>query len=277
VRKSSMPGNPLISIVTVALNHSEKIKKTVASVCNQSYNNIEYLVVDGGSRDGTVEMLESCSDTVDRWISEPDGGVSDAFNKGIALARGELIGLLNAGDSYEPEAVASIVSAYLASPGTDVFCGSIRLSEPQGLVVECLSSPARLDKETSVYHPTVFVRRSAYDKFGLFDLRYKYAMDYELLLRYKRSGAIFRVLNAHLANMELDGLSSVNWYHGLSEVRMARSVYFGALDVAYHHVRAIILNVLSRSLKRFGFSGVYRSYWHYRNQRSIQRGVQPKG
>jgi hypothetical protein len=70
--------------------------------------------------------------------------------------------------------------------------------------------------------------------------------------------------------MELDGLSSVNWYPGLSEVRMARSIYFGAWDVAYHHARAVFLNVLSRSLKRFGLSGVHRSFWNYRNERRAE-------
>ncbi len=270
-KKSSRKGCPLVSIVTVVLNGRQELEGTVASVLNQTYDNIEYLVVDGGSIDGSVDLLQTLGDSIDHWISAPDSGIAAAFNKGIALARGEIVGLLNAGDLYERGAVAAVADAYLASPGVDVFCGSIRLKESEAPPIECLSSPSRLENETSVYHPAVFVKRASYERYGLFDERYRFAMDYELLLRFRRSGATFHVLKIVLADMKLDGASTTHWFLGLREVQKARAGYFSPANVAYYHVKAVLLNILARALKKLGMGNIYRANWRIKNLRTANR------
>lgn len=264
----SAPGRPLVTVVTVVLNRVTDLERTVASVRNQSYDNVEYIVIDGGSVDGTVELLSKLGASIDYWVSEQDNGIAAAFNKGIALARGELIGLLNAGDVYETGAVKKVVDAFVSSPSMDVICGGIRLTEGNSPAILCFSEPARLDKETSVYHPTVFVRRSAYERHGPFDESYRFAMDYELLLRFKRRGSAFAALPEVLAEMKLGGVSVQHWRQGLEEVRRARKLYFSSADVAARHLSALLLNLGARGLKRLWMGGLYRAYWKIRSMRA---------
>jgi len=103
---------PLVSIITVVLNGRKTIEQTILSVRNQSYANIEYIIIDGGSTDGTINIIEKYSEGVDFWISESDNGLYDAMNKGIGYANGELIGLLNSDDYYESDAVSRVIEAY---------------------------------------------------------------------------------------------------------------------------------------------------------------------
>jgi glycosyltransferase involved in cell wall biosynthesis len=262
---------PLVSVVTVVLNGKEKLSRTVESVLKQTYANIEYIVIDGGSTDGSIDLLRSLDDSIDRWISEPDAGIAAAFNKGIGLANGELVAFLNAGDWYEPEAVAAVCRAYLQHPDSDVVCGAIRLQNPDSSSLVCFSDPSLIEYETSIYHPSVFVKRSSYEKFGGFDERYRYAMDYELLLRFSRLGAKILNIAVIIANMTLDGVSYENWYSGLKEVRSARSQYFPRYEVRYRHWLAVVKNIAARGLKLTGLSNIYRSYWTARNDRLIKQ------
>ena len=121
-------GYPLVSVVTVVRNGVASFRRTAESVWSQTYPAVEYIVVDGGSTDGTRELIESLGDHIDLWISEPDDGISDAFNKGIALARGEVVGLINSDDWYEPDAVAAAVTALkrseLTSPSASCSIGA---------------------------------------------------------------------------------------------------------------------------------------------------------
>jgi len=265
-RKTTASGHPLVTIVTIALNKKAGLGRTAESVKKQMYDNIEHIVIDGGSTDGSVDLLRSLDDSIDHWISEPDSGIAAAFNKGIGLANGDLVAFLNAGDWYEPDAVAAICQAYVQHPGSDVICGAIRLRNPDSSALVCLSDPSRVEEESSVYHPAVFVKRSAFTNIGMFDEHYLYAMDYELMLRFKRRGAKFLSITAVIANMNLDGVSYKHWYSGLSEVRQARAVYFPSYDVLIRHWIAVIKNLAARTLKMTGLSGVYRFYWYNRNE-----------
>jgi len=125
----SRHGRPLIGVITVVLNGWGRIEKTIESISQQDYENRQYTIIDGGSTDGTLDILKKHDIQINRWISEPDRGISDAFNKGIRLAKGGLIGILNAGDWYEPNALQTIVDAYRAHPEADVFCGGLRFWE----------------------------------------------------------------------------------------------------------------------------------------------------
>ena len=263
----------MLSIITPSLNSGKFIEKTISSVLGQSGVDLQYIIIDGGSTDGTLDAIRAHKGKINYWISEPDNGISDAFNKGIRQANGDIIGILNVGDWYEADTLRNVVDAFSSHPDVDVVCGAIEFWEEGLARLHCNSNPEALDEETSVYHPTVFVRKSAYLKYGVFDEEYRYAMDYELLLRFKRQGAKFLTLEKTLANMNLYGISYRNWYEALKEVRNARTKYFPQYNVTYYHLLAISKNLIARTLKMVGLRYVYQAYWQSKNQR-IRRGTE---
>jgi hypothetical protein len=164
-----------------------------------------------------------------------------------------------------------------ASIGTSsaIVCGAVEFWEEGSPQLHWHSNPEALDMETSVYHPTVFVKKPSYLKYGMFDESYRYAMDYELLLRFRRKGAKFLSLEKTLANMSLNGISYKNWYSALKEARRARSQYYPWYNVAYYHAIAVLKNLIARGLKRGGLRSIYRAYWESRN-RNIAARLQRK-
>lgn len=214
-----MSRKPSISIITPTYNASRYLEQTLASVAEQDYPATEYIIVDGGSTDATMDIIRAHSGLVTRWVSEPDNGISDAFNKGIALATGEIIGIINADDYYHPGALAAVAKAVCEQPEYDVYYGDA--------IYERFDSGGvfrfRPDKDVGkniwrrmpVSHPATFVRRTAYERYGLFDTRYRLAMDYELVMRMYRGGARFHYVEEILSHFRygqpcrLDGLREV--------------------------------------------------------------------
>lgn len=202
--------NPLISIITVVFNGEKTLERTIASVISQDYGDIEYIVVDGGSTDGTLGILRKYDNRIDYWISEPDEGIADAFNKGIALSRGEIIGLINADDYYLPGALSKVASAYRAA-GSEVIIHGNMLVEKDGRKVRIRPRPfPRLWKyvDFPFNHPAMFVPKKIYDKLGGYDKRCRYAMDYDFSLRAMQSGVSFKFLDEDLACFSIEGVSS---------------------------------------------------------------------
>ncbi len=221
--KQSNAKHPLVSIITIVLNGEAFIRQTIASVLQQSYGAIEYIVIDGGSHDNTVSILREYDSKIDFWKSEPDKGISDAFNKGIHAAQGDVIGLINAGDWYETDTVQRVVDTFLADRAVGVVCGALQFWKGVQREYLCHSVPQLLGREMTVTHPTCFVRAELYHSFGLFSPDYKFAMDYELLLRFKQQGAKFLSRESVLANMQHDGISEENWKKALQETHRART------------------------------------------------------
>lgn len=210
------------SIITVTYNSSRFLAETIQSVLTQEYADLEYLLVDGGSSDGTLEIIKSfaAQDPRIRWISEPDEGISDAFNKGLAMSTGELVGIINSDDTYSPGALESVAQAYLADPGVDVLHGDmIRFQGDRPLF---LLKPGKVAGniwyEMPLNHPATFVTRRAYAQVGGFDLGLKVAMDYELVLRLYRAGCRFRYIDRVLANMRYGGASDDGFIAARKEV-----------------------------------------------------------
>jgi len=265
-----------ITVITAVLNARHSIEKSVASVLNQQYEDLQYVVIDGGSADGTLDILRNYAHQINQLESGPDRGIGNAFNKGIGLARSELLGLLNAGDWYESHTLRIVAKAHQAHPEADVLCGGLRFWEGGEPTIVAYSDPSRLEKETSVYHPAVFITKSAYEKYGLYDESFQFAMDYELLLRFKRHRAQFVALDAVLANMSLDGVSYRHWYRGLNEVRRVRSAYFSRSNVVYRHSLAVLKNVGARLLKAIGLGGLYRKHWALKSRALASRDRRQK-
>ncbi len=216
---------PLVSIITIVFNGEKHIEDTIKSVIDQTYHNIEFIIIDGGSTDNTVRIIGKYAHAITSFLSEQDEGISDAFNKGLNLAKGEIIGIINADDWYEKNAIAKAVENIRDS---DVVYGDLRLwkdDKPDFIVT---ADHAYLENEMSVNHPTVFIKKRCYDQFGHFNRDYKCAMDYDLMLRLKINNCRFVYIPEVLANMRWEGFSDANWLLGCKETRMIKNNYLPA-------------------------------------------------
>ena len=256
---------PVLSIITVVLNGEECLEKTIQSVVSQLNDTIEYIIIDGGSTDGSLDIIKSYDNIIDYWISEPDNGISDAFNKGIKLSRGEIIGIINSDDWYETGSFEKIIKEYKIK-NADVFCGAVKFWENEKPVVVSFPDIRKLKRETSVHHAAVFIKRSAYTKHGTYNTDYRYAMDYELLLRFMMNGAEFKMLNEVIANRRLEGLSYTNKNKALHETLKIRKGYFSILNVYSNFVYVWIKDTLGRLIKNMNFISIYRFYWRKKNE-----------
>ena len=206
VEKKSEVNFPLVTIITVVLNGEKYLEQTFKSVFNQSYSNIEYIVIDGGSKDNTIDIIEKYTNQIDFWQSEPDKGLYFAMNKGIGLAKGELIGILNADDYYTEDTVKLVVEAYLKT-NADVFHGDILLLTDNESV-KMKPDFSKMMQQPSVFHPTCFVKKVVYDKIGCFDTQYKISADYDFLLRCIIHKFIFNYIPEILCHFRPGGMSA---------------------------------------------------------------------
>jgi len=218
----SSPENPLISIITVVLNGERHIEKTISSVINQNYERMEYIIIDGGSTDGTIEIIKKYQDEIDLWVSEPDNGIYDAMNKGIRYATGDLIGIINSDDCYLSGAIETVAKTSVAHPEADVFHGNMMYIQKSG-IRQIWRSKNKLSKykiyRMPVNHPTVFIRSSCYKKYGTYDDRYKFAADFDLILKYLIDYKVsFRYIDGILSIMQAGGTSSELNYRNLKEL-----------------------------------------------------------
>jgi len=204
----------LFSIVTVCSNPGKSIYKTIESVRNQTYDNIEYIVIDNKSSDGTVEYLNELQSDMVRfyYYSEPDDGIYDAINKGISLATGDIIGVLHAGDQYTPDACQKVCNIYKNNMFTGVVYGGMRLVFKGSLYYRDLYTnidmPNKLEKSMSLYHPSVFISKNTYDRYGLYNDSYFICADYELMLRLYKRQVKFTEADSILSIMEYGGIST---------------------------------------------------------------------
>lgn len=218
--------NRLLSIITISYNSENVIRETIESVLLQTYRPLEYIIIDGGSEDSTMSIISEYSNKFIRadinlkYISEPDRGISDAFNKGIERAAGDVIGLLNAGDSYIRDVLSKVMG--IIDEKTDVLCGDILWMDTANSLQYTRCSCDKWDElryKMSIMHPSCFVKKSTYNKYGLFDISFKYAMDYELLSRFYRKGATFRYIALTIACMKSDGVSDSNSKEMFEEIQ----------------------------------------------------------
>ncbi|MCI8402864.1 MAG: glycosyltransferase [Lachnospiraceae bacterium] len=197
-----------ISVITVCLNSEATIEQTIKSVMKQKDEEVEYIIIDGGSTDRTRMILDKYKDGIDVMVSEPDQGIYDAMNKGISLAKGEIIGIINSDDWYESDALKNVRQCFYRSDA-DVVYGKLNLINENG--EEKLMIPTDINKlrfEMEVPHATAFIRKDIYEKCGLFSLEYRIAADYELMLRFYTSGVSFVFIDEVLANFRLGGISN---------------------------------------------------------------------
>lgn len=216
-----------VTIITVCYNSEQTIRRCIESVLHQTYENIEYIIVDGASTDGTMKIVKEYEPLFQgrlRWVSEPDDGIYYAMNKGIDMATGELIGIINSDDYYERDAVEYIINSMTGDKYLILY-GAMR-SLRQG-VEESISICSHIFlKERMINHPSCFVKKAVYDDFGKFDTQYISAADYDFMLRVSEKKEVyFKPVYHIIANFSLGGFcASGNAYIDLIKVRHAWSL-----------------------------------------------------
>lgn len=206
-----------VSIITVCFNSAKTIKDTMESVMGQKYDNVEYIIVDGGSTDGTLEILTKYQARISKYISELDEGVYDAMNKGIKLATGDIVGFLNSGDFYTDKNVIERIVESIQANNTNCCYGDLEYvakDNPGKTVRRWKSQPYQdglFEKGWHPPHPTFFAKKSVFDKYGRFDLSYDISADYDLMLRFLKKHSIKSCyIPSVLVKMRTGGKSNKN-------------------------------------------------------------------
>lgn len=243
--------NLKISVITIAYNCESEIEDTIRSVINQTYQNREYIIVDGASTDKTLSVINQYKENVDIIISEPDKGRSDAFNKGIQRATGDYIVMINAGDLLTEDALEKFVQNY--EIGYDVIKGNtIRWNPDTGKrfrerpVINYPSIPFNF----LICHQSTYISKKAYEKFGDYLVDFCIGMDFELMLRFTRLGARFYSIDEDLAIFRMGGISQTSKKRRYEELKKAmvineRNAFETNLFMAYIHVRTWTRNLLN--------------------------------
>ncbi|GIZ10039.1 MULTISPECIES: glycosyltransferase family 2 protein [Flavobacterium] len=205
-----------ITIITVCYNRSSTIEKAIKSVLNQNYQNIEYIIIDGNSTDGTQKIIEKYRDRLSQYISEPDKGMYDAINKGLHLATGDVIGLMHSDDEfYDEKVISTIVKRFNFEKNIDgVYGDGIYVSNDteERLIRNRIGGAFSLQKIKAGWlplHPTVYLKKTIIDQYGLYNLDFKIASDTEFLLRYLYKYKIkMSYINTYIVKMRMGGMST---------------------------------------------------------------------
>jgi len=214
-RKSmtQLHSKPLISIITAVYNGEKYLEETIKKIINQDYEIFEYIIIDGGSTDGTVDIIKKYEEHISYWVSEKDKGISDAFNKGIMAAKGDYINFQGDGDGFcDTDSLSKIMEGI--DPSTDMFvCGRIQRISPNEDVLYVSDFIKQFDKKSLLFrmslpHQGLFTHKSYFEKYGLFDVNNTFCMDYEHLLRSYKEFPKVVTKNIVVARWRADGIGN---------------------------------------------------------------------
>ena len=220
IYKNNLKHRPLVSIITVVKNGEKYLEQTIQSVINQTYENIEYIIIDGGSTDKTLDIIKNYDDRIDYWISEDDQGISDAFNKGVSLCSGDLVNILSSDDLYfHASTVKKIVDEVGDNLQTFFFGACFYISNKS---ISKIEGDQNYWHKINFYmphinHPTVFINRSLLEKYP-FSNEYKYCMDYHFFLRLTKQEIKGKALKEPITIIRTDGISNLFYYKTRKEV-----------------------------------------------------------
>lgn len=266
---------PRISVITVVKNGKEFIRQTITSVVEQTYLNKEYIVVDGASTDGTVEIIKSFDSKIAKWISEKDRGIADAFNKGLAHATGDYILILNADDALAaPDILETVSREIISSDFPAMLYGDYNILNRRAGTIQSRGSvdfiPQKLRYGLVLPHPCLFTSRRYFEKYGNFDTSFRIAMDYEWMLRGALKERIIHV-PILITNIRDGGISTRDQARVTKEIILAlrKNGYFSGKLSEYRTRAYFLLRAASRWL--LTAAGLYGAFNRMRNQRKSAR------
>lgn len=216
-----------LSVITICFNSADTIEATIKSIVGQKTDEVEYLIIDGGSQDGTMNIVDKYRDRIDYVVSESDKGISDAFNKGIRAAKGEWISIINSDDMFLPGAIGKLLEElddkYDVYIGNGVRCFDDGTCKP----FYSLHKPSLLKYDMPFCHPATFVKKKLYDGLGAFSLEYRYVMDRELLLKFYLNKACFGFSDSFFTTYSMGGVSDKGFLNGCVPESYSLSVKTG--------------------------------------------------
>ena len=203
--KKSYDNKPLISIITVVFNAKDYLEETILSVIKQSYDNVEYIIIDWGNSDGSFDIIKKYDDRIDYWVSEKDDGIYDAMNKGISLSCGDIIGIVNADDYYAKDTLSNVKKEF--EQDIDVLYSDFNFLDNDKFLTK-RANHNLLNITMSVFHPYVFIKKKIYKNYGYFDSSLKISADYKLLYYLYQRKLKFKKVDYLLTVMRVGGVST---------------------------------------------------------------------
>jgi len=266
VKREPDPQRSLVTVITIVRNGKETLPKTIMSVLSQSFANIEYIVIDGASTDGTLDVINQFDDKIDLWISEPDHGPTDAFNKGVSLARGDFIFWLSSDDWIDPNFIELAVKALL-STGADFVFGNMAMYK-DGNLVSVIDADKNYAKALTSGNPrfnfpSMLIKKECFQKLSLFDITYKYTSDYEWLLRFHQHGGKGHCENLLIVHRRTGGIGErypfqsaleqlrILRQHGLPTTKAVATHLYHLARIGVGHLAKLFLpDIIYKKLKR---------------------------
>lgn len=230
-------GKPILSVITVVYNNVADIEQTMLSVLNQTYQGIEYIVIDGLSTDGTVPIIEKYKDRLAKFVSEKDKGIYDAMNKGLALATGDYVLFMNSGDGiYSADTVANV---FAAATDADIYYGETEMIDPQGnsLGQRRHKAPKNFTWRSfkygmSISHQAIYIKRSLV---GSYDPKYQLSADIDWILRAAKKAKTIVNVHQYVAKYRVGGMSKLKHRQSLIERFDIMKRYYGLLPTLFNH------------------------------------------
>ena len=228
---------PFFSIITVVLNNKNGLESTIQSMRKQGKDDFEYIIIDGGSTDGTLEVIDNNKDLIDLCVSEGGNGIFPAMNRGLGLCRGRYIGFINSGDTYQPYVLAEVKNVAKKNRA-DILYGNLNLVEMGKTIATLNGSKHRLFWDMSINHPACFIKKEVHCSNPFYE-NYKLAADYELMLRLKKQKCNFVKIDKVISEMVTGGASS-NVQLSIFERKEIHQTYYGKTYANFRHISSIL-------------------------------------
>jgi len=251
---------PLVTIVTVVLNNKEGLEKTIKSVINQTYPNVEHIVIDGGSTDGTLDIIKKYENCIDYWVSEKDKGIYDAMNKGIDVASGKWINFMNAGDKFHNDSVLMKINL---SDSYDLIYGKVILISNDAYNGKVIGRKVKKDDfffKMPICHQAIFHKKDAFEKIGKYNTSYKISADHEWILRLLSNNCSMKFYDLIVAEYLMDGFSENKLLLSKREKFLISKIYFSNsnLKASYLYIMSVFKSIGVKLLKKLGLLKYYR-------------------